>query len=160
MRGNMLGPEILGLPKMIDRLQVQGKSGYVAIHQDSSAMVDSLIVCKFVNIAVAEEYFARALTALTGIEYSTGNLIRTGERIWNMERLYNLREGFTSADDLLPPRLTQEPATSVGSSGWVNHLEPMLEEYYRTRGWDESGVPKREKLQELGLLELAEGVLA
>lgn len=160
MRGNMLGSEVLGLPKMIDRFQVQGKSGYVAIHQDSAAIVDSLVVCKFVNIAVAEEYFARALTALTGVEYSTGDLIRTGERIWNMERLYNLREGFTSADDTLPPRLTQEAATSEGSSGWVNHLEPMLEEYYRTRGWDENGIPKAEKLQELGLFELAEGVLA
>ena len=63
MRGNMLGLEVLGLPKLIDRFQVQGKSGYVILHQNTAAVVDSLIVCKFTNIAVAEEYFARALTA-------------------------------------------------------------------------------------------------
>jgi aldehyde:ferredoxin oxidoreductase len=158
MRGNMLGPEVLGLPKMIDRLQVQGKSGYVAKHQDSAAIIDSLVVCKFVNIAVAEEYLARALTAVTGVEYSTGDLIRAGERIWNLERLYNNREGFTKADDSLPPRLLEEPATSAGSAGWVNHLDEMLEEYYRARGWDEEGVPKQETLEGLGLAELAEGV--
>ena len=160
MRGNMLGPEVLGLPKMIDRLQVQGKSGYVAKHQDSAAIIDSLVVCKFVNIAVAEEYLARALTAVTGIEYSTGELIRSGERIYNLERLYNIREGFTKEDDNLPPRLLEEPATSIGSDGWVNHLAPMLEEYYRTRGWDEDGVPRQETLEVLGLAQLVEGDLS
>jgi aldehyde:ferredoxin oxidoreductase len=158
MRGNMLGLEALGLPKLIDRLQVQGKAGYVILNQNSAAVIDSLVACKFAHIAVADEYFARALTALTGIEYPTGELIRTGERIWNMERLYNLREGFTRADDTLPPRLLNEPATG-GSEGWVNHLEPMLAEYYRARGWDENGVPGPGKLRELGLFELAEEVL-
>jgi aldehyde:ferredoxin oxidoreductase len=158
MRGNMLGLEALGLPKLIDRLQVQGKAGYVILNQNSASVIDSLVACKFAHIAVADEYFARALTALTGIEYSTGELIRTGERIWNMERLYNLREGFTRADDTLPPRLLNEPATGA-SEGWVSHLEPMLAEYYRARGWDENGVPEPGKLRELGLLELAEEVL-
>ena len=154
MRGNMLGPEVLGLPKLIDRLQVQGKAGYVILHQNSSSVMDSLVACKFANIAVADEYFARALTALTGVEYPTGDLIRAGERIWNLERLYNLREGFTRADDTLPPRLLTEPAMG-GSEGQVSHLEPMLEEYYRARGWDQNGFPKPAKLEELGLAELA-----
>ncbi len=154
MRGNMLGPEVLGLPKLIDRLQVQGKAGYVILHQNSASVMDSLVACKFANIAVADEYFARALTALTGVEYPTGDLIRAGERIWNLERLYNLREGFTRADDTLPTRLLTEPAMA-GSEGQVNHLEPMLEEYYRARGWDQNGFPKPAKLEELGLAELA-----
>ncbi|MBN1966908.1 MAG: aldehyde ferredoxin oxidoreductase family protein [Anaerolineae bacterium] len=153
MRGNMLGPEVLGLPKLIDRFQVQGKASFVILHQHSAAVLDSLIACKFANIAVAEEYFARALTALTGIAYPTGELLRTGERVWNMERLYNLREGFTRADDTLPPRLLNEPATG-GSAGQVSHLAPMLAEYYRGRGWDENGVPKPKKLEELGLADL------
>jgi aldehyde:ferredoxin oxidoreductase len=153
MRGNMLGAEVLGLPKLIDRLQVQGKASYVILNQHSNAVIDSLVACKFAHIAVADEYFARALTALTGVEYPTGELIRSGERIWNIERLYNLREGFTRADDTLPPRLLTEPATG-GSEGQVSHLEPMLAEYYRARGWDENGIPKPAKLEELGLAEL------
>ncbi len=159
MRGNMLGPEVLGLPKLIDRHQVRGKASFVILHQHSAGILDSLVACKFVNIAVAEEYLARALSALTGVEYPTGELLRIGERIWNMERLYNLREGFTRADDTLPPRLLNEPATG-GSAGLVSHLEPMLEEYYRGRGWDENGVPRPAKLAELGLAELVEGVLS
>lgn len=153
MRGNMLGFEALGIPKLIDRFQVQGKSTYVILNQDSNAVVDSLVACKFAHIAVADEYFARVLTALTGVKYPHGELIRTGERIWNLERLYNLREGFTRADDTLPPRLFNEPANGA-SEGWVSHLEPMLAEYYRARGWDENGVPKPKKLEELGLADL------
>ncbi len=152
MRGNMLGQEALGLPKLIDRLQIQGKASYVILNQHGSAMLDSIVACKFANIAIADEYFARALTALTGINYPTGELLRAGERIWNMERLYNLREGFTKDDDTLPPRLLNDPATGA-SEGWVVHLEPMLQEYYRGRGWDENGVPRREKLEDLGMAE-------
>ena len=151
MRGNMLGLEVLGLPKLIDRFQIQGKSSFVILHQNSAAAVDSLVVCKFTNMGVAEEYFARALSAVTGIHYATGELIRAGERIWNLERLYNLREGFTRADDTLPPRLLNEPVKDGPSKGWVSKLEPMLQEYYRVRGWDARGVPKPNKLKELGL---------
>ncbi len=95
MRGNMLGLEVLGLPKLIDRFQVQGKSSFVILHQNTAAAIDSLVICKFTNMGVADEYFARVLTAVTGVQYATGDLIRVGERVWNLERLYNLREGFT-----------------------------------------------------------------
>jgi aldehyde:ferredoxin oxidoreductase len=154
MRGNMLGLEVLGLPKLIDRFQVQGKSSFVILHQNIAAAIDSLVLCKFTNMGVAEEYFARVLTAVTGIPYATGDLIRVGERVWNLEKLYNLREGFTREHDTLPPRLLTEPVTDGPSKGWVSHLEPMLAEYYRTRGWDENGVPKRQKLEELSLVDL------
>ncbi len=158
MRGNMLGLEVLGLPKLIDRFQVQGKSSYVILHQNTMAAIDSLVLCKFTNLGVAEEYFARTLTAVTGVPYSTGDLVRAGERIWNLERLYNLREGFSRKDDTLPPRLLNEPVTEGPSKGWVSHLEPMLEEYYRARGWDGDGVPTSRKLAELGLEELMEAI--
>jgi aldehyde:ferredoxin oxidoreductase len=106
---------------------------YVILHQNAAAAIDSLVVCKFANMAVAEEYFARALSAVTGLDFSTGDLIRVGERIWNLERLYNLREGFTAADDTLPSRLLQEPVPDGPSQGWVSNLKPMLAEYYRAR---------------------------
>lgn len=155
MRGNMLGLEVLGLPKLIDRFQVQGKSSYVILHQNVSAAIDSLVVCKFTNMGVGEEYFARTLSAVTGIPYATGDLTKAGERIYNLERLYNTREGFGRAEDTLPQRLLSEPVPEGPSKGWVNKLEPMLKEYYRARGWDENGVPKKAKLADLGLAELA-----
>jgi aldehyde:ferredoxin oxidoreductase len=151
MRGNMLGLEVLGLPKLIDRFQVQGKSSFVILHQNSNAAIDSLVLCKFTNIGVADEYFARVLTAVTGIPYATNDLIKAGERIWNLERMLNLRYGFTRADDTLPSRLLNEPVAEGASQGWVVQLEPMLKEYYRTRGWDENGAPTQKKLAELKL---------
>jgi aldehyde:ferredoxin oxidoreductase len=154
MRGNMVGLEVLGLPKKIDRFQIQGKSNFVILHQNSSAAIDSLVLCKFTNLGVAEEYFARVLSAVTGIHYATGDLIQVGERVWNLERLYNLREGFTRDEDTLPERLLNEAPASGPSQGWVVHLEPMLQEYYRGRGWDDHGVPKAKKLAELGLAGL------
>ncbi len=156
MRGNMLGLEVLGLPKLIDRFQVYGKSSYLILHQNVAAAIDSLVICKFTHMGVAEEYFARALTAITGVQYATGDLVRVGERVWNLERLYNLREGFTQADDTLPPRLLNEAVGAGPSHGWVSHLEPMRQEYYRGRGWNENGVPLPEKLKELELADLME----
>jgi aldehyde:ferredoxin oxidoreductase len=154
MRGNMLGLEVVGLPKLIDRFQTQGKSSYVILHQNSSAAIDSLVICKFTNMGVAEEYFARTLTAVTGVQYATGDLIRLGERVWNLERLYNNREGFTREDDCLPPRLLEEPVVAGPSQGWVSKLPPMLDEYYRARNWDQNGVPRPAKLAELELDDL------
>jgi aldehyde:ferredoxin oxidoreductase len=133
---------------------VQGKSSFVILNQNSNAAIDSLVICKFTNMGVADEYFARILSAVTGVQYDTGDMIKAGERVWNLERLYNNREGFTSKDDTLPARLLTEAATDGPSKGWVSHLEPMLKEYYRGRGWDENGVPKPEKLEALGLVNL------
>ena len=154
MRGNMLGLEVLGLPKMIDRFQTQGKSSYVILHQNASAAIDSLVICKFTNMGVAEEYFARALTAVTGVNFATNDLIRVGERVYNLERMYNNREGFTRSDDCLPPRMLNEPVVDGPSKGWVSKLEPMLTEYYRARSWDQNGVPSKTKLADLGLEDL------
>lgn len=154
MRGNMLGLEVLGLPKMIDRFQTQGKSSYVILHQNASAAIDSLVICKFTNMGVAEEYFARALTAVTGVNFATNDLIRVGERVYNLERMYNNREGFTRSDDCLPPRMLNEPVVDGPSKGWVSKLEPMLNEYYRARSWDQNGVPSKTKLADLGLEDL------
>ena len=147
----MLGPEVLALPRLIDRFATQGKAGIVSVHQNSAAVIDSLIYCKFANMAVAEEIFARTLTAVTGQQFTADDLMMVGERVWNLERLYNLREGFTKTDDTLPDRLLNEPVAEGPSEGFTVNLAPMLEEYYAFRGWDENGAPKPEKLQELSL---------
>jgi aldehyde:ferredoxin oxidoreductase len=151
MRGNMLGPEVLALPRLIDRFANQGKAGIVANHQNTSAVIDSLVLCKFTNLAVSVEFFARLLSAVSGMEFSADELMKVGERTWNMERLYNLREGFGKIDDTLPPRLLTEPVLEGPSKGHTVRLGGMLEEYYQFRGWDENGIPKDSKLKELKL---------
>jgi aldehyde:ferredoxin oxidoreductase len=149
--GNMLGPEVLAIPRLIDRFANQGKAGIVANHQDTAAVVDSLVLCKFTNMAVSVEFFARTLSAVSGQEFTADDLMKVGERTWNMERLFNLREGFTKADDTLPKRLLEEPVADGPSEGHTVRLAGMLEEYYQFRGWDQDGVPKESKLHELGL---------
>jgi aldehyde:ferredoxin oxidoreductase len=79
--------------------------------------------------------------------------MEAGDRIWNLERLFNLREGFTRADDNLPPRLLNEPMPEGPAKGHVVELEPLLEDYYRARQWDTHGVPTPEVLNRLGLAE-------
>jgi aldehyde:ferredoxin oxidoreductase len=149
--GNMLGPEVLALPRLIDRFATQGKAGIVSVHQNSAAVIDSLVYCKFTNMAVAEEFFARTLSSVTGEHFTVDDLMTVGERVWTLERLYNLREGFTQEDDTLPDRLLNEPVPEGPSEGFVVNLAPMLVEYYAFRGWDQYGVPMPEKLKELSL---------
>jgi len=149
--GNMLGPEVLALPRLIDRFATQGKAGIVSFHQDSAAVIDSLVYCKFANLAVGEEFFARTLTAVTGEQFTVDDLMMVGERVWTLERLYNLREGFTKEDDTLPDRMLNEPVPDGPSEGFTVKLAPMLEEYYAFRGWDKDGIPAPEKLIELSL---------
>ena len=154
LRGNMLGPELLGAPKMLDRHAPSGKAGILIVMQHTNAVIDSIGMCKFVNFAIGDDFFARLMTAITGVEYEVQDLQLAGERIWNLERLYNLKAGFTREDDTLPPRFLDEPLQEGGSAGHVVHLEEMLAEYYRFRGWTAEGVPIEKKLAALGLSEL------
>ena len=147
LRGNMLGFEVLGTPKLVDPDAVGGKAGLLIVAQHLSAALDSLSLCKFSSFALSEEHYARLYSAVTGWEMSSQDLLLAGERIWNLERLYNLREGFSADDDRLPTRLLEEP----NAAGSVVDLEPMLAEYYRFRGWGEDGVPTHVKLERLGL---------
>ena len=91
------------------------------------------------------------LSAVTGIDYSPDELWTAGERIWNAERQFLSRAGFSRKDDTLPLRVTHEPLPDGPAQGQVCHLEEMLEEYYQERGWDQDGLPTEAKLHELGL---------
>jgi len=151
LRANMLGPEILGRPVLLDRFATHGKAGVLIGLQDLNAVLDSLVECKFAAYALGEAYFARLLSAVIGETVEPAELLRAGERIWNVERLFNLHAGFTRADDALPPRLLREAVPSGPSAGHVVDLEPMLDEYYEARGWDGDGRPTPLKLAELSL---------
>jgi len=155
LRANMLGPEILGVPKMIDRFATLGKAGLLINIQNLNAVLDSLSVCKFTAFAMKEDYYARLLSAAWGEAIEPQELLLLGERIWNAERLFNLAAGFDRSDDTLPARLLHEPVPAGPSAGQVVDLPPMLDEYYISRGWDEGGRPSPAKLGRLGLGDLA-----
>ena len=143
MRGNMVGLEVLGLPKMIDRFQVQGKSSFVILHQNSNAAIDSLVACKFAFFGASLEEYAELLAGTTGEDHTPQSLKEIGERIWLTERSYNARNGFTRADDVLPERFF----TEAGSSGEGIDVPPNdrarfgeeLTKYYRIRGLRDDG---------------------
>lgn len=151
LRGNMLGPELLGAPKMLDRHAPSGKAGILIVMQHTNAVIDSIGLCKFVNFAIGDDFFARLMTSVTGRQYEVQDLQLAGERIWNLERLYNLKAGFTKEDDTLPPRFLSEPLQEGGSAGHVVQLDEMLAEYYRFRGWTSDGIPTPKKIAALGL---------
>lgn len=156
-RANMLGYEIIGVPERLDRFAAEGKAEPVIALQDLNAALDSLVGCKFAAFAVAPGSFARLLGAMLGEPVETDELLLAGERIWNAERIFNLRAGFTRDDDTLPPRLLTEPVSAGPCAGHVVPLEPMLDEYYRRRGWDARGVPAADKLRQLSLPPLEGG---
>jgi aldehyde:ferredoxin oxidoreductase len=152
LRAYMIGPEAMGAPGTVDRFSIAGKASLVKLYQDLSAVVDSLGMCIFTAFALNPDHYARLLAAVTGIERTTEETLAAGERIWNLERLFNLREGFTRADDTLPPRLLQERLPGGHSKATpIRDLEPMLEAYYQVRGWDADGSPSPETLVRLGL---------
>jgi len=91
------------------------------------------------------------LRTAVGIEMTDEEVLRAGDRIWNLEKLFNLEAGLTKEDDTLPPRLLNEPLTTGPAKGKVAELAVMLEEYYELRGWDKEGIPTEEKLSELGI---------
>jgi len=151
LRAYFVGPEALATPYAVDRFATEGKAALVILYQDLSAVIDSMGLCMFTIFALNPEHYAGLLSSVTGEPLDGRGLLKLGERIWNLERLFNLREGFTRADDALPPRFSQETLPRGHSKNQVVDLEPLLEEYYRLRGWDEDGVPTEAKLKELGL---------
>jgi aldehyde:ferredoxin oxidoreductase len=147
--GYSAGSEIFGLPRRIDPGMQIGKGTLVAKRQNDSAAEDSLIICRFSSMAVSLENWSRILTAVTGKHYSARVLSQIGERIHNLERIINLKMGFSRKDDSLPPKLLKE---YLGEE--KIELDVMLNEYYEFRGWDKDGIPTKEKIIELGLEDI------
>jgi len=151
VRGYMTSPEILGNPVKLDPFETKDKAQWDKTFQDLTAVVDSSGICLFNTFALGGAEILEYLKAATGVKMDLGELMRTGERIWNLERLFNLRSGLSSKDDTLPERLLREPIPSGPAKGKVVELDKMLPEYYQLRGWDKDGIPTKEKLKELGL---------
>jgi aldehyde:ferredoxin oxidoreductase len=151
VRGYTISPEVLGVPLKLDQHGTDGKPDIVITFQNLTAALDSTGSCLFTTFGIGGDELAALLSAVTGVEYSTADFMKAGDRIWNLERLWNLKAGFSTADDTLPERLLKEPIKTGPSKGEVNHLDVMLPVYYQIRGWDTEGVPTPAKLEELSL---------
>jgi aldehyde:ferredoxin oxidoreductase len=152
VRGYMTSPEILGLPQKLDPLVTDEKAQWLKIFQDLTAVVDSAGICLFTTFALGLPEIAEMIRTAVGVNYTDEEVLRIGERIWNLEKIFNLKAGFTKADDSLPPRLLNEPLPEGPGKGLVVKLDEMLTEYYKIRGWKEDGEPTEEKLSELAIV--------
>ena len=136
-----------------NRLSIEGKGDLQRTHQFSMAIVDSLLLCSTMRPGIGLKDMALGYTLVTGLPMTDDELQLTAERVVNLERMYNVRMGYSRSQDTLPSRILKEGTTDGPSQGSTVDLDRMLDEFYRIMGWDENGVPTREKLDELGLLE-------
>ena len=137
-----------------NRFEFEGKAELVKYLQDRNAALWSLIICDNVigYTSKPERMFELCVDMLNSMGFSLtpDEFLKMGERVWNLTRMFNVREGFSRKDDTLPPRMF-EPR---GDTGWTirrEEFERTLDEYYRLRGWDENGIPKEETLKQLDL---------
>jgi len=151
LKAYTVSPEILGIPQKMDPHTAEGKADIARIFQDITSAVDATGLCLFLTFGVGLEDMLPQLVAATGVDYDIDSLTRAGERIWNLERLWNQRAGVGNTADVLPKRLTEEPIPSGPAKGLVSKLDQMLPEYYEKRGSTEDGLVSNEKRRELGL---------
>jgi aldehyde:ferredoxin oxidoreductase len=153
LRGYTIASEVLGIPVKTDPLESQGKPELVKAFQDATAAFDSSGLCIFTTFAWGLQDLSPQMQGACGEQYTVEELAKIGERIWNMEREFNNRAGFTSKDDSLPARLTSvEDACKTGpAKGKFNELATMLPLYYEARGWDSEGRPTAATKERLGL---------
>ncbi|MEY3627880.1 MAG: aldehyde ferredoxin oxidoreductase family protein [Limnohabitans sp.] len=151
LRGYTIASEVLGIPVKTDPLEHEGKPELVKAFQDATAAFDSSGLCIFTTFAWGLADLAPQLQAACDQAYTTEELEKIGERIWNMEREFNNAAGFTAKDDSLPKRLLTEPAKTGPAKGKVSMLPHMLPKYYEVRGWDSEGRPTAATKKRLGL---------
>jgi aldehyde:ferredoxin oxidoreductase len=151
LRGYTIASEVLGIPVKTEPTESNGKPELVKAFQDATAAFDSSGLCIFTTFAWGLADLAPQMQAACDEAYTTEELEKIGERIWNMEREFNNAAGFTSKDDSLPKRLLTEAAKTGPGIGMVSKLPEMLPKYYEVRGWDKEGKPTAETKKRLGL---------
>ncbi len=151
LRSYTVASEILGIPEKTDPLETEGKPGLVKAFQDATAAVDSSGLCVFTTFAWTLENIAPQIDAACEGEWTPEKLVEVGERIWNLERDFNMKAGISGAEDRLPDRLTKDPANTGPAEGKVCGLDQMLPVYYEERGWNADGTITAETRRRLGL---------
>ncbi len=151
VRGYMISPEILGVPEKLEPQSLEGKANWVKVFQDLTAVIDSSGLCLFTSFALGAKDYCDLINAATGFNYTEEEMMLCGERIWNLERLFNLRAGISPKDDTLPRRFLEEPMPEGPNKGAVVRLQELLPAYYQVRGWGVDGTIPEGKLKELGI---------
>ena len=154
IKGYMISPEILGYPEKLDRFSLEGKAAYAKIFHDLTAVIDSLGLCIFTTFGLGvQDYVDMYNVVVGGKLHDAESIMEAGDRIWTLEKLFNLKAGIDSSHDTLPKRLLKEPIPEGPSKGCVHKLSELLPEYYAIRGWDKNGIPSEDTLKKLGLEE-------
>jgi len=152
VRGYLTSPEILGVPVKIDPLVTEGKASMLKLFQDLTALIDSSGVCLFTTFGLGLPEICAQYREAVGTSESDDDILLKGERVWNLEKLFNIAAGVEK--DTLPPRLLREKLPGGAAAGKVAELQAMLSEYYDLRGWDSDGIPTADKNETLGTAAL------
>jgi len=160
MAGDIAYSEVFGVPEKLDPLTTENKPKLVIRYEDAFTLIDATGMCVFLSVRylfdpdmnLFPSRLSEMMNLTTGEEYTNTSIMLAAERIFNLERLFLVRAGFTRDDDTLPSRMLTEPLTEGPAKGQIVELDVMLPEFYRMRGWDEQGVPTQAKLAELGLV--------
>ncbi|MHA1977766.1 MAG: aldehyde ferredoxin oxidoreductase family protein [Candidatus Hodarchaeales archaeon] len=154
------GPAFMSMPFLIvdegevdeDGLtEIPAEAQVVKEYEDAFGVFDAISGCKFMGMVLTGEDWADLIQSLLGYEFTERDFRLLGERIYNLERAYNVREGLTRIDDTLPKRLLEDPLPDGPAEGQIVNLDPMLTAYYKYRGWDQDGRPTAETLTRLGM---------
>ncbi len=162
MAGDTAYTELFGVGKKIDGLAYEGKAQLTKHFQDLFAIIDAAGLCVFVALRYAVDTangyvptrIAEMINHATGSNYTPEGLLEAAERVYNLERLFLLKAGFTRADDTLAQRMSQ-PMPSGPIQGETFDLDRLLDDYYAARGWDVQGIPTRQRLEKLGIAHYA-----
>ncbi|MDD1766401.1 MAG: orotidine 5'-phosphate decarboxylase [Candidatus Methanomethyliaceae archaeon] len=163
LRAFMIAPEVMSVPRYLNPNSYDNKAALTKVMQDVFAVLDSLVLCKYTTLALFStlafepDFYARLLTTATGFFVDREEFYRIGERIYNLERLFNAREGFSRKDDYLPKRFLEVPIPEGPAKGQIVDMNRLLNDYYAVRGWDYNGIPTNKKVTQLGLKPLYEG---
>ena len=152
VRGYMISPEVLGLPQQLDRTVTDDKAAWAKTFQDLTAVIDSMGHCLFTSFAMGAPEYTDLLNAATGTSWTVEQVLEIGDRIYNIERMFNKAAGMKPEDDRLPKRLLNDPIVNGPSKGMVSQLPLTLPQYYEARGWV-NAFPTDETLKKLGLDE-------
>lgn len=152
VRGYMISPEVLDLPEQLDRTVTTDKAAWAKTFQDLTAVIDSMGHCLFTSFAMGAPEYTDLLNAATGTTWTVEEVLNIGDRIYNIERMFNKAAGMKPEDDRLPKRLLEEPVSDGPSEGMVSQLPLTLPQYYEARGWV-NAFPTDETLKKLGLDE-------
>jgi aldehyde:ferredoxin oxidoreductase len=148
---SVIMPEI-GIYEPMDPFSYKEKGEKVALIQNLMCLFDSLSLCKFVLFGgIKVKNMAEMLSLVTGWEFDYQELIKTGERIFDVKRLFNNKCGILKSDDTLPERFLKQAKTDSEAKGNIPPLGSMLKDYYKFRMWDDRGIPEKKKLKELGI---------